>query len=709
MAPEQLEGRNVDSRADIFALGAVIYEMTTGRKAFEGGPQASLIAKILTATPTSIATLQPLAPASLNHVLLRCLEKDPDERWQTAQDLRKELEWISSSSGAASVERTTPEVKGLDRWRRRLLITTAVVLAGIAGGVISRRSTPPKPTADLVQYEIQAPWGTTLTLTPRYGSPVISPDGSKVAFIASRDGKQQLYVRTLNSLDLQALSGTEGAHYPFWSPDSLSIGFFALGKLNAVGIPGGTPRVICNVGDPGDNQGKGGTWNRAGDIIFATTRGQPLFRVSSLGGIPEQITELDASRNEESHRWPVFLPDGRHFLYLVRGKTGALYAGSLDSRERTLLLDNHDSNVIFAQPGFLLFIQGKYLVASPFDPAKLKVTGPPVQIAGPVAVSTPVNLALMSVSANGRLAFFNGVDTDIGRVIRLDRNGKLPEEIGPDTHYRSLSLSPDGQKVAYSRRPLSPSAAAKIWILDIMSGSQSSITADMSIPSSSNPVWAGDNKQLFFSGRSSETEPEKVFQTSLYDVEKPRIVVQSNSIRFFPTDISRDGRFLLLESSQDNLDRGIWYVSLAKREEPREFLDTSFQEFEARFSPDGRWVVYLSLESGRSQVYIREFPSGANKRVISAERGMAPRWSPDGKEVLYLSYETLMAAPLDPMMKPGVSKPLFKMPGVSNINRDSRWWDMSRDGQYFYTIIEPDADRPPAINIVLNWMERLKP
>ena len=423
MSPEQLEGKEVDARSDIFALGAVLYEMATGKRAFTGKTQASLVAAILASEPQPISVVQPMSPPALDRVVKVCLAKDPDERFQSVHDLKVQLKWIAEGGSQAGV---VAPVAGQNKNREQtlwgalaLLFAGCVALAAIHfGRTVTERQ--------VIHAYIPPPENSTFAFVGDHTGPVaISPDGTRLVFAAlGPDGKQMLWLRPLEAASSQALPGTVDAAYPFWSPDSRFIGFFAEGKLKTVGVTGGPAQVLCDSAD-----GRGGTWNREGTIIFPPNFLGPLYRVSAAGGTPVQVTELDPSQ-ENSHRWPQFLPDGRHFLFFARVRQGAAsgtYVGSLDSKEKKLLFRN-PTNVVYAAPGYLFFVRENTLMAQPFDSKHLSLSGDVAPIAQGVLVNAAYGRSVLSASDNGVLAYGSAPGAaEPSRLRWLDRTGK---EIG---------------------------------------------------------------------------------------------------------------------------------------------------------------------------------------------------------------------------------------------------------------------------------------
>ena len=472
MAPEQLEGQEADARTDIFAFGAVVYEMVTGKKAFEGKSQASLISSIMSVEPAPISSIQPMSPAGLDRVVNICLAKDPENRWQSAHDLASELCWIQEAGWGAGVgtlrtRKRTPLSQRI-AWAAAglfLLTSLALTFAYFRGSAPSR--------ARPVRLQMVAPANTTFA-----DSVAVSPDGNWLAFTATQpDGNSSLWVRSLDSLVARSLPGTEGARQPFWSPDSRALGFFAGGKLKRTELSAGTLQTLAEASpDP-----RGGTWGRDGTIVFAPSFQGSLLRIAATGGEVSPAIALDSMRMEQTQRWPSFLPDGRHFLYYVsRGggeEPGEIFVGSLDQQPPRRVVDS-SSLAMFVAPGYLLFVRGKTLLAQPFDVDRLQLNGRPVAIADQLSSSgSTAGLRTFSVSSSGVLAYHVGSGSKT-QLAWLDRAGRELGVLGPPADHHAPRLSPDGTRLAENLWDSDSSTNGDIWLTDLARGVASRFTFD---------------------------------------------------------------------------------------------------------------------------------------------------------------------------------------------------------------------------------------
>jgi len=691
MAPEQLEGREADARADIFAFGATFYEMLTGRRAFRGKTEASVIGAILKDSPEPIHNHVPLAPPYLDHVVQRCLAKDPDERWQSAGDIVGELRWIHQHLS----DRPTPAAHSAADWSTAgwvvaglLLVVTVVLAMGYR-----RSGTTPAGQPPLLRVSIVPPESMTFDA----GDPVISPDGRRIAVSASNS----LWVRSLDSsaaVKLAALDNTfSGAR--FWSADAKSIGFFTDGKLKTIDVAGGTPQAIADVATP-----RGGAWNRDGVILFAQGA-QPLFRVNASGGKPVPATTLAPERHEIDQMWPDFLPDGRHFLYLSRTATAedrAVYAGVLDS-SATKLVVKATSRAIYAEPGYLLYLRQGVLVAQRFDTDKLEVRGDPIPIIEGVRYLDSIGYFQAFVSRNGILAYRSGGDTSKVQLTWFGRDGRKIGTIGEPASYANFSLSPDGTRIALDRTD--PETIQRdIWVMDVARGSPTRLTFNPADETS--PRWSADGRRLFFN--SNRDVVPNCYRKAIDGSAEETPVRKSDRTMRACNDVSPDGRTLLFVSRDAATGYDLWSASLSGDDAPSPFVRTPYNEGNAKFSPDGAWVAYASEESGKQEIYVRRFRGSDEKHRISTEGGWWPRWRHDGKELFYMAGgPRVMTVTIEtaPRFSAGIPRPLFDVQdsfpaggGVGIVDP----FDVSPDGQRF--LLSPSAlNASEPVSLVVNW------
>jgi len=692
MAPEQLEGASADARTDIFAFGAVLYEMATGRRAFEGKSRASLIASVLNTQPPPIAQLRPMTPPALDRLVQACLAKDPDDRWQTAHDVMLELRFIVESSSAAGVPAPVARRRA---WRERAawIVAAAAVVAAVAIGVVTMKRTP--PAGDLVQFAIDTPPNLALFPFDTKGL-AISPDGTMIAFVASDvQGKPSLYIRHLGTTNITALAGTDDASYPFWSPDSRQLGFFAGGKLHRIDAKGGTIVTLCDAAS-----GRGGTWNRDGVIVFAPTISSELYRISAGGGQPERVTSFEGKHVR--HRWPWFLPDGKRFLY---GAGDGLMAGSLDGKLHKQIITNV-SNAVFVPPDRIVFTRGAVLMSQRFDPDALAVSGEAAPLPfGNVAYMNSKQLSILSASENGTLAFLPEAE-GATRLVWVDAKGHEDGEIGEAGNYDDAALSPDGKRIAVVR---GAPDGNDIWLVDAFNGSFSRFTFHPGLYGF--PCWSRDSKQIAFFMQMDAVG--QVCTKSLDGAERTPVLM--SKAWQLPNDFSPDGTTLLTFVQTPSAAGDLYTLTLGPKPAMTPFVATSFDESGASFSPDGRWVTYQSNASMRNEVYVRRYPLSSEQWQISNAGGESPMWSSDGRELFYVSGDTIMRVAIGggASLNAGTPAPLFRIPGHHTAPRLSG--SVSRpvisgitpDKQHFLFRLGTEQGLP-SINVVLNWRKALQ-
>jgi Tol biopolymer transport system component len=689
MAPEQLEGQDADARTDIFAFGAVLYEMLTGRRAFEGKTQASLIASILDRQPPSVSSVQPTTPAAIDRLLRACLMKEPSERFQSAHDLALQLQWLADAPEMAPAT-ARPQARPL-----MLMGTTAVLAAAtIALGLLVVRGNRTPPPAEPIRFSVAAP--------PRMLTSQIelSPDGRQLALIAFERGKRaSLWIRRLDSLSLQEISGTEGASLPFWSPDSRSVAFFADRKLKKVALGGaGEVQVIADSAGGG-----GGSWTAGDVIVFASGIEGPLSRVLASGGGLAAVTTLDPAQRESGHFWPQFLPDGRHYLYeqLAAANSG-LYVGALDSKDRARLVgwtSMVDNTMPRYANGHLFYTQKQSLVAQRFDALQLKTDGEPIRLADGIDVGGP-GYAAFSVS-DTTLAYRESSRV-VSQLTWIDRRGQSVGTLGAPIVAESLAISPDGRQIAVSRmdekdRREPPS----IWLIDGERGVSTRLTSG---DESDNPVWSPDRKRIAFAA-AIDSPPNLYVRNADGSGAAERLFVSPN--QSYPSDWSPDGAFIVGYSVTPETGVDIWRIELATRKLTPIF-QSRFNENVPRISPDGRWMTYTSNETGRAEVYVTRFPEGGGKWRVSSDGGQQPKWAKDGRELFYKDTGGAMwsarVTPDGSDLRIGAPERLFTLDalrlGIVN-------WAPAPDGRFLVNLPVGDTTTPP-VTVIVNWLATVK-
>lgn len=679
MAPEQIEGAAADARTDIFAFGSVLHEMVTGTKAFEGKNRALLIAAIATLELDPLSKTQPAAAGALDHVAKRCLEKDPEERWQTAHDLALQLRWIAEG-GVTGAQPAA--ARGLDK-RVSLLLAGALALVAVLAGpalLYFRGSQESKafqfriPVAGLSDADI-----------------AISPDGQTVALVARPNTQEpsSLFVRPVASTTFRKLGGTDDASLPFWSPDSNTIAYAAGGRLKRVDAAGGAPKDIGEV--PGF---AGGAWNSEGTIVFGSAKG--LFRVPAEGGKPEAITTVE--KPETGHYWPSFLPDGRRYVYLAwsaEAASRAVFAGTLGSKEKSRLMAA-ESNAAYASPGYLVFHREATLFAQPFNAKTLALAGEPLHIADQLAFSGATGRGHFDVSQNGVLLYFQGGGTGAGgaaagraRIAALDvvfgwtdRTGKQLGPAGEQGAYGDIDLSADGKFIAITRQDSAP--GADIWVIDWeRAGVPTRLTLDPA--DDINPVWSPAGDRIAFTTYRKGNADVYVKNANGVGAETPLLESSSDELI---EDWSKDGKYIAYKLGQDAFE-DLYVLPLSGDDKkPIAVVTGPFRKDEAQFSYDGKWLAYTSNESGTFEVYVISFPAGDQKLRISAIGGGGqPRWRKDGKELYYRSPDNAaMAVDIKPgpRIEAGIPHRLFgTFNSASSRDPVRHQWNVTPDGQRF--------------------------
>jgi Tol biopolymer transport system component len=686
MAPEQLEGTPADARTDIFALGAVLYEMATGRRAFEGKTRTSLIAAIVSAQPPAITNLQPLAPASLDHVIATCLAKEPDARWQSAHDVAQELRWIQTNAATPAASRTSS--------RRWVAVSALAMLAVfILAALYARERMRPR---EAVAFSILPPRGYSVTGVQ------ISPDGNSVAFIGKKDGADAaLWIRPVGSVAATKVveSPTMMPGVVFWSPDGKWVGFIDSRRIMKVPAQGGTPETICSSCVA---YGEGAAWSKSGTILFAPKFGEGLFRVPASGGTAVRVTSLDPKRRDSLHGWPQFVDDGDHFVYLlhtVSDEKNAIYAGSLSSTAMTFL--TNAESLVGVSKSFLLFVRDGALYGQRFDTAKMRLTGDPRKIVDESYYDEDSTHSFASVASNGSLVYLPA--SNASQKVQIgwyDRGGRLLEKLFDDVSVSGVWLTPDDSKVAMTKFDLKK-GAFDVYVYDITRGIRTRLTGGLA--NYERAVWSHTGDRVLF---ASDGDGLYDIYTQPDDGTTPPQPVWKGGDDKHPLASSPDGRFLLARLYSVKTRDDIWLVPLDGAARPSPLIATEGDDREAAFSPDGKWIAYSAEQSERSEVYVRAFPNGRSVQV-SVEDGDGPSWSPDGSEIYFIARNLdVMAAPfrasgLTP--QPGKPETLFRAPS------SMVWFAPShKPGRFIGIVHTAPEESIKVINYMTGWMEKLE-
>jgi eukaryotic-like serine/threonine-protein kinase len=714
MAPEQLEGKEADARSDIFSFGAVIHEMATGRKAFEGKTQASVIAAVLERQPPTISSLQPLAPPALDRVVRLCLAKDPDERRQTMHDVLLDLKWITASasqSGGTQPASGSQSASGVQsapgaqesplpvrpsRERLAWIVAAMALVAAVAlGALFLRRPAPEAPRR--LRASLLPPEGAQFDFAQ--GPMALSPDGTRLAFVARRkdDRESLLWLRPLDGDRPVPLQGTEGASFPFWSPDGRHVAFFAHDKLRRIEVSGSVLDTLCDAGDP-----LGGSWGPDGTILFARRRGMSIQKVAAIGGTPAAATSFHAGAAEAAQIYPSFLPDGRHFLYSsfdFGGARSGINIASLDGGDPVRLLES-GSQAIYATPGYLLFWRDGALRAQRFDPARLRLEGEAVPVAPDARFDVSLGAVFAAVDGEGLLVYrVNEGNAERSRLVWLDREGREVGTLGAAGNYYVPHISHSGRSMALDVSD-PQSNMGDIWIYDIARGSGSRLTYNPE--NETQPVWSPDDSRIVFQSSRRRVRSDLFIKPVTGTVDDKPLYVSESGSR--PTDWSPDGRLIVFESFREDSGQGrdLWLLEMPEAK-ARPLLATQFEERAARFSPDGRWLAYVSNESGRPEVFVRPFPAMDRKWQISTDGGGAPRWRGDGREIVFVASDGEMSA-VD--VNPGTE---FEIGAAHRLFatrlRDmfTAEYDMTPDGQRFLLAVTLGEASSGPLTLVTNW------
>ncbi len=713
MSPEQVEGRDADARSDLFGFGAVVYEMVTSRRAFEGRSQAALIAAILYADPPAPSSIMPALSPAFDYFVRCCLNKNPDDRWQSAHDVLLELRWLEQERVLVAPVTTPPAAA---RTNAGWFAALAVALAALAGTAFLLRSSPTEAPRHRARFDVALPDSLGFDW-PDW--PVVSPNGENLVFTARQQGKRQLWMRSLAGV-VQPLTDTEGATFPFWSPDSRRVAFFSGGKLKRVDVAGGPVTVLSDAYSVSR-----GAWGPDGTILFAPRQNAAIHAVPENGGVSRAVTTLESAQGETGHQFPRFLPDGRHFLFAAAGPQPGVYVASLDAGS-VKQISRTFTATSYVAPGYLLFSRQRSLMAQRFDATKLELQG------SPVAIADPVSGGAFSASDDGTLVFRPGGGSQ-NDLVWIGRNGNRIGTTGAPAHYQQVVLSPGGHRAAVQRMD-TDTGNPDLWVVDLDTAIASRLTVDPAMDG--DPAWSPDERSVAFTsyrtGRGSAWLWDFVSgrESPLFDLAAPAAGNAPDQPGAAPPtslaparipegvavdDWTRDGKYLIVRT----FGQAVYAVPLTGERTAQMLVDTPFVEDQSQVSPDGHWIAFNSDESGRWEVYVARFPEFTDKRQVSSAGGMQPRWRRDGAELFYLSLDgVIMAAGVDggdgrssaargsarlrtdagQML--GAPRPLFQThlspsPTVPQ-------YDVTADGNRFL-VLEPARSGGEPITFVLNW------
>jgi len=695
MSPEQLEGHEADARADIWAFGCVLYEMATGRRAFDGHSQASLIGSIMKDEPRPLTEIAPLAPPALDRVVRRCLSKDPDDRWQSAADMKHELEWITQSASQSGV---AAPVAARRRWK-----------PGAAGGALIGAAVaaiamlllfPPwraKPAESLlVRFPVRAPLGQVLS-TPAEAA--LSPDGRTIAFVTFDSTGTRLYLRPLGQLEARRVAGTEGAHLPFWSPDGKWLGFFSQGKLRKVALDGSAPLELCDAPDA-----RGGDWSPGGTILFAPNNQGGIWRVSESGGAPVAVTAVDTAKGERGHRYPQFMPDGKHFLYVAvgGGELQSTYAVSVNGgRPRQVLQGN--SGGFYAPPGYLLFLEGgvnaprRRLLAKRFDPGKLETRGDALLVMDDVD-ATNFGYTNAAASRQGTLVVQHWADVH-ARLEWRDRGGRLTQVAAEDlSDGTEVGLAPDGHRIVYNN-----ANPRDLYLLDLNGGVPTRLTFEEKLVTSA--VWSPDGRRVAF-GRLFTSGRWDTYVKNVDGTGPDSLLVHGPGLFAFPHAMSTDGRWLLASITDRNGLNSYWKVPMDDHGPPQMYEKTTAGAVWGDLSPDGHWAALIATESdSRNALSVQSFPNSGARYQISVEDPQRVFWNRRGGELIVVDGKgRVVSVPVstDGGFRQGAPRTLFQL------KRNEILVAVSPDGQRPLVSVVLDVSNLITLEVVMGWEGLLK-
>ncbi|OFW15662.1 MAG: hypothetical protein A3H29_18405 [Acidobacteria bacterium RIFCSPLOWO2_02_FULL_67_21] len=694
MAPEQARGQTVDHRSDIFAFGAILYEMLAGQRAFAGATPVETLSAILQKDPPDLPAAERHIPPALVRIVERCLEKDPAARFQSTTDLAFALEALAGYSGESPAHHA-PAPAGVGRVVTRERIAWVAIVVAAAVALLASRG-PAATDAPLMRLELTTPPGGT----PE--SIALSPDGRQIVYAAEVDGRQTLYLRSLDDPVARPLAGTDGASSPFWSPDGRSIAFVADNQLKRLDISGGAPQVLTA------NALSGGSWSSEGVILFRTNRGQAagIYRISAAGGEAVEVTRTTAQQS--SHARPAFLPDGNHFLYIAQaGAPPGAYVAALDAPEPRFLVDA--TQVAYSPSGHLLFVRQGTLYAQRFDAGARTLSGEPVPLAQQVLETGGNAGQTLSASDGGLVAFRAASGVARRQLAWFDRAGRLSSLIDtPDTAQpESLTLSPDGKQIAFYR---TIDRNLDVWLFEVGRGIASRFTFDPA--GDMFPIWSPDGDRVAFASNRGKNA-YNLYQKLAGGAGADELLLDM-PLSGFPLHWSPDGRYLLYRVVDPVTVRDLWALPLdGERDARRPFpvVNTPFEDFDGRFSPDGRWLAYGSTASGRAEIYVQPFPNATGRWQISTAGGGQPHWRRDGRELYYVAPDgAIVAVPIAlgaDARPPEVAAPvaLFtsRLPTGLAGTFALHQYAVTADGQRFLIIVTTGEAATVPITLLVNW------
>ena len=710
MAPEVLQGQEADPRSDIFSFGCVLYEMVTGRRAFEGKTQLSVMSAILERDPQPISNMQPTSPAALDYTVQTCLEKNPEDRFQTAHDVKLQLGWI-----AKSATQSGPPALSASRTRSKFGVTAIAVLA-LAVITLAVALLTSRPQRRLLRTNILPPEGTIFETLYRNGAPALSPDGTHIAFIAQKDGKNVLWLRSLDRVESTPVGGTDDAYYPFWSADGTALAFFKQGKLWRTDLNAAAPTPICDA-----PEARGGSWSRNDIIIFTPSFGGPVFQVPAAGGTPRPVTKVPVASAYLSDRWPSFLPDGKHFLFLhspfgTSGDRNEVHLGSLDGTDQ-LVLQGRFYAARYAA-GRLLAVRDGSLLAWKLDISSGRVAGDPVRVVDKIETDDITALPVFSISEQGTLLYQSSTGA-VGndRHFWMDEKGKQVSQLSEPSVYGPTRISPDGSRIAMD--VIGQSGLSPLWIWDLNGGTRTQISASNQF--ADTPVWSADGRTIYFDIFGAEVRDE--LHVVPVDGSQPERTLIKSDRDLMPTEVTKDGKWLLYEeavAAPKDTHQSIGYSSLLADADLKAFpltpegkawtvLEHVSNGSNARLRPIANdWIAYQSTQSERTQVYLTRFPHPGAKYQVSKDGGAQPVWSTDGKTLYYLdAFQKLTAVDIEvagDSLRMGLPRTLFQTGIRHSIPTDG--YDVSRDGRFL--VLNSITETTAPVVLVTNWDMELK-